>query len=872
MAYLNEKLGLQDGKITEKLQKELGEMGFDAELMSLCDEIVPKGVTSASSSTAPPPEEKKKKRLGKRARDALKMRKEVDEVEPEEAELNYLSEKLGIVDGKMSEKFLQDMENCGFDNDFMNLLDDIIPKKRKIEGTDEPHNVKALSKEELKKKKSPEDMQKGKDAILEEMKLMAAEEALARKEPKKPKKKKSVEDVQKEKYAILEEMKLMAAEEALARKEPKKEKDAVVDEMKLMAAEDGNESGSDTDLDGDELGPDPEYDIDALMDDEEDYCDMMEEEGEDYFGMMEEEGEDYFGMMEEEGEDYFGMMEEEDDLDEGSEEAVDDESDESGLKSSEENKPFIEAVGRYVPPALRRKQDEVPEATVEAKLNSLLNKISEGNLAISAQKMTEVAEELRRISPKIAHMAVARALVPAAVQNPHVNVLVTACYVAIVCALSINVHASMGAAVVLDLLHRFRSFMDMKEYTSEQLGVLKNVIIFISLLFYFGLLPPSVPFGIFRALYENSNLDDEIRVDCALTTLRYSGKTLRSRYTEDFKNILVYLLEKNNKYRYQKENHSSVRIKFLLEDLEDLKNNKNVNFTVMERFDSTKTWLDSTELLRGKKMVDCTFDLPFEFPALPPAGWDADPLSVGHHVKLLARTQSISPLWEEARQQGMNTEIRKAVYVALMGAEDDAHASIRINEVVKHVKQITDVCNVITHCSLRAEINNPYYSLVMLALCDRPGSWGKKYAHAFKQSIGQRIQEVHTYNLPSTLNLAHLFASGVASDAVQIPLRNIRLMQFESDGFSGTLGVFLRSVLEKLLMFLERDALEEIFAPLKQHTDVQEGVLVVLENLVTPRAMSRNDAEEITKIDFLRTLLSNDDNMDDLGEWEEMTL
>jgi len=531
-------------------------------------------------------------------------------------------------------------------------------------------------------------------------------------------------------------------------------------------------------------------------------------------------------------------------------------------KGKEEEKGAV-PIGKYIPPALRKEMEE--KVTTEMKLNGLFNKVSEGNLDVSAKHICRLTEDLRREKPSSCHTLFAELLLHAAVSNPTMNVLVTACYAAIVVAASVAVHPSLGAAVAKNLAQRLRRYMDMdtKENKDALIGETKNVIIFSSLLFYFGLLPSSVPFGIFKILFQGPSSEESI--DLALTTLRYSGRTLRGRYAKDFKEILIFLMEKTSRHK----NKDVGRVKFLLQDLEDLKNNKSMCFSVMDRFDQTKGWLEGTELMRGKKITDITFDLPFDFPAECPDSWDMDPLNTGHHVRLVERKQTASPLWDEARAQGMNTDVRKAAYVALMGAEDDMHAVIRINEVVKHVKQIQDVCAVILHCAIRASVNNPFFSLVMISLCDRPGSWGKKYAHGFKQVVAHHMSEVHKYNTASCLNMADLFSSAVASEAVNLPLAHVRFLKFTTGGspFSGILGLFMRRLIERLMSLCED--LESIFSPLKQYDDVREGVLVAVENLVVPR-MKKSDAKKQKQLDQLRDILNEGKEMmgQDDGEWD----
>lgn len=503
-------------------------------------------------------------------------------------------------------------------------------------------------------------------------------------------------------------------------------------------------------------------------------------------------------------------------------------------------KPAEELKGKYVPPHLRETEEE---QSIETKLNSLFNKVSEGNLDIISHQIVQITEDLQRDRPE-AYAVFAPLFVEAAVSNPHMNVLITACFAALTCTTAYTVHISFASAVVAELAARIRKYLE----TKEDIGVTKNVIIFLSLLFYFGLLPASVPFGLFKALFTDSPTEECI--DLALTTLRYCGRTLRSQFPSDFKEVLLFLTAKTLKIK--KEG----RVKWLLMDLEELKNNKTVvSFTVMDRFDQTKSWLEGCSLMRGKKVKEMAFDLPFEFPEEPPKNWVQDPLNSGHIVKLATRGREISsPLWDEARSQGMNTDLRKAAYVALMGAEDDTHAIIRIDEVCKGPRQINDVCAVILHCALRGETNNPFFSLVMIGMCDKPGARGKKFAHEFKHALTNHLTQLHSCNKPSAQNLADIFAAGIASDAVNFPIGHLRFLKFDqvdaSSPFSGVFGVFVQRMMERLFLLCEDLAAR--FSPLTKYEDVREGICVAIESLVAPRM---NTIEDQEKLDTVRRAL-----------------
>lgn len=84
--------------------------------------------------------------------------------------------------------------------------------------------------------------------------------------------------------------------------------------------------------------------------------------------------------------------------------------------------------------------------------------------------------------------------------------------------------------------------------------------------------------------------------------------------------------------------------------------------------------------------------------------------------------ENTEPDWLElARKQRMNTDVRRAVFVALMGARDYVDASDRLRQLRLRSKQEREIVRVLLHCCAMENAYNPYYSLVAARLCGSGG-------------------------------------------------------------------------------------------------------------------------------------------------------
>ncbi|CAD7970763.1 unnamed protein product [Amoebophrya sp. A25] len=367
----------------------------------------------------------------------------------------------------------------------------------------------------------------------------------------------------------------------------------------------------------------------------------------------------------------------------------------------------------------------------------------------------------------------------------------------------------------------------------------------------------------------------------------------------------------------------SSRLEFFRTELWELKTGKGKGqgFAVMERFQQTETWLNTCKLLGGNGSLFpdvLTFQHEFLFEEPPICTPGLDGAEAGSKSSSGTRTgsgsSSTSPLTstdkkqrnitsteeiysfsssstsdhtmlvELAKQQRFSTDAKRSIFVALMGADDDTHARLRIDQLYSgkgagsatSSKKISssassrgnsnstttlpsktkhrDVCEVIIHCAVRDQHAgglSPFWPLLCLQLTQAHGE-GKKFRQALRQALVPKLQEVHKYQMRPLLNLAQLFAALVCSEGSGDLLAHLRFLDFDnassstpSSGTSKNLrrifetqhGVFLREVLWQIFRLAEVPQVEhQIFLCLKtQYPDVRDALLLVLRKLVKPR-------------------------------------
>mmetsp|Transcript_90961 Transcript_90961/g.164255 ORF Transcript_90961/g.164255 Transcript_90961/m.164255 type:complete len:667 (-) Transcript_90961:112-2112(-) len=572
----------------------------------------------------------------------------------------------------------------------------------------------------------------------------------------------------------------------------------------------------------------------------------------------------------EQGED--GEEEEaEDDQEEEEEEVEDTEVKSKKAPAKSKKAPAKQTDGSYVPPHLRVKAAAAASQSPHGRqLMSIMNRVSEGNLDPSGRELCGVLSQyVPEVGSAAAADALMKVLLPAAVGDPNISVLVVGCHAALVTAAHVLFGPAFGAAAMVQAAEMLRVRLNAAEQqdnsTSEDARIAKSCVIFEMLLFSFGMLPGNVVFDLVRFIMSGGRVS-EVRVELALTVLRFGGKTLRAECPDDFREVLKFVSTEATGARGSAGVEGSeiqTRLDYLLRELTDLKNNK-VSFAVMDRFNQTRGWLQSAPTLAGKKVEDHQLAVPFRLLADEvPGGWPVGGAAgvAGSRRGGKASTTSGDPLRAAAIAQRLTTELRQSLYVALIGAEDVEDAAERLCLVAAGAKAgISEACVVIFHCAVREKVPNPFYVHVAVALCGRPAPMGKRFSHCLKRAAVQHMQLAHTYGMRAAVCLGELCAALIASTTVGLPLVIVRFVRFgeaeqgrsgaEGGGaaksLGGVLGLLLRHLAESLLHRLpDAVAASAAFATLKKYEDVREGMLLVMDGLVRPRLPPQPEAPQL---------------------------
>ncbi|KAK0450247.1 hypothetical protein EV421DRAFT_2008053 [Armillaria borealis] len=406
----------------------------------------------------------------------------------------------------------------------------------------------------------------------------------------------------------------------------------------------------------------------------------------------------------------------------------------------------VPTASRYIPPHLRHDQtsEKDSEEVIKLKRNlkGLLNRMSEQNLSSILDGVEEQYRKHRRHDVT----STITALIIDGISS-HSSLLDS--YVVLHAAFVSSLHKIVGiefAAYFIQTLvssyekhHQTIGSDPSTEVEEETKGKeCSNLIVLLSELYNFQVISCILIFDIIRGILESKF--SEFNVELLLKMLRSSGQQLR----QDDPSALKGITELVQKQLSEIGEKPSSRILFMVETLTNLKNNKVKKLATQnqggEAVERMKKFLSA---LSKKRHVATNEPLRVSLADLHSAeskgkwwlvgaAWGGDPLVDRQETQKEAASGSSSvtssnALLKLARKQGMNTDIRRSIFVVLMSSEDYVDACDRLSQLNLSEVQQREIIRVLLHCCGNEKTYNPYYTLVCQHLC--------RSSHSYKVTL-----------------------------------------------------------------------------------------------------------------------------------------
>ncbi|KAI0303786.1 armadillo-type protein [Multifurca ochricompacta] len=393
-------------------------------------------------------------------------------------------------------------------------------------------------------------------------------------------------------------------------------------------------------------------------------------------------------------------------------------------------------VPRYVPPRLREEDSTFNQAEGNVKLTrqlqGLLNKLSEQNIATILTNIEALYREYSRhdVTTSITSFVIKSISAHSALLDAHVVL-----HVALISSLYRIIGVEFAAFFVQNAVSSYeRHYNTLSSVAAnDAIGDSSgkecfNLMVLLSELYNFQVVSCVLIYDIIRHLL-SADLT-ELIVELLLKLLRNSGQQLRQDDPNALKDIVQIVQSKTS----EAEKSSNSRTRFMLETLTNLKNNKIKHVTAQQTYgganERLKKFIAGLGKIRHLMQHDplrVTLDDLHSAETrgkwwLVGAAWSGDPLVErldGAKSAPIASDEDTvsSALLILAKKQGMNTDIRRSIFVVLMSSEDYIDACERLTQLSLTEVQQREVVRVLMSCCGNEKFYNPYYAFVCQHLC-----------------------------------------------------------------------------------------------------------------------------------------------------------
>ncbi|KAF9630803.1 MIF4G-like type 3 [Lasiodiplodia theobromae] len=436
--------------------------------------------------------------------------------------------------------------------------------------------------------------------------------------------------------------------------------------------------------------------------------------------------------------DFAGFSEDEDE--EGSEDDVDEDEEVEQPKVRENPyKPPVPAevapAGKYIPPSLRGPPSSDAEAMTRLKRQTqgLLNRLSEANLLSILKDIEKLYQTNPRQYVTTTLIDLLLGLVSDRTSLQDTFLILHAGFIAAVYKV---IGMDFGAQIVERFAVEFDKYYG--SYSEESSGKeTTNLISLLAEMYNFQVVGCNLVFDYIRIFLEDLK---EVNTELLLRIVRMSGPQLRQDDPTALKDI-VLLLQKS--VAKAGEANLSVRTKFMIETINNLKNNRMKTGVAASAITSEHTTrmkktlgsLNSRSIKASEPLRIGLSDLRDTEKKgkwwLVGASWRnnmADETVAAEEKPSKAKKAKEAPaeeiivsgttdLFQLAKEHRMNTDIRRSIFISIMSASDFKDAHMRLMKLRLKKAQELEIPRVLIRCAGAEQSYNPYYTLIARRLC-----------------------------------------------------------------------------------------------------------------------------------------------------------
>ena len=445
-------------------------------------------------------------------------------------------------------------------------------------------------------------------------------------------------------------------------------------------------------------------------------------------------------------------------------------------------------VGKYVPPSLRNSDIAGSEdlSQLQRQIQGLLNRLSEANLVSILGDIESIYRDHPRqhVTTTLLDLLMGLLSDPTTLQDTFI--ILHAGFIAAVYKI---VGTDFGAQTIQRIDEDFSKNYNLSTNQDRAGKKLTNLIGLLAELYNFQVIGSNLIYDFVRLFLDEFS---ETNTELLLKIIRNSGPQLRQDDPSSLKEIVLLL---QAAVADSGEEKLSVRTKFMIETINNLKNNRMKTGVAASMVTSEHTIrMKKTLGSLNQRTIRASEPLRIGLKDLRQTDkrgkwWlvgasykdeNADgsqrielPSAVRGKNNIESNTDGVAAdLIQLAKEQRMNTDVRRSIFIAVMSATDYNDAYVRLMKLRLKRSQELEIPKVLIHCAGAEKVYNPFYTFLSRRVCS-----DKKLKMSFQFSLwdlfkqmGEGEDKLKEYDeddegklgLRSLVNLARMFGVLIA--------------------------------------------------------------------------------------------------------------
>ena len=461
-------------------------------------------------------------------------------------------------------------------------------------------------------------------------------------------------------------------------------------------------------------------------------------------------------------------------------------------------------------------------------LTSLLNKIAESNLVLILQAIFDKisafldAYQDKNSKIEVTYKILTEILIKTTLYQQVINLPIISCICTIISLLH---YIKFGQSFICFFIKKCLEELNNLKPSEKQIDKYKykNFIFIVIHLYIFENINSVFVYDLIRYLIDNFN---ENNSEYLLLLLSYTGISIRKENPSNLKDIITLINMKYNNIKLTNDTGTSDKIKYIIDMINDIKQNKYLKFNLQEKFNFFKDIISkrkSENVLIGEKIeieldkiIKLSYDKILSNDIVTNKEKFDDIVDLDTDNLIIKETQEDSKVKKQLndtmKRLGISTGLKKMIFTNIATSSNVNDAFERLCRLNLNKEQKREIIKMIVKLCIEEPSYNPFYQLLLVKLLslDKDNKYTYHYCVWDYMKIFQNFKKIKKIH-----NLSKLTSNLLLGEKISLPV----LLHFKFEEDNDENKMFVNMVLNKYFSDSNEDKTKLLFAKLVKNDD-----------------------------------------------------